>query len=264
MCTISQRWDYNYCMEIKKSRNVLITGSSRGIGFGIAKAFVSNGDNVMLNCLKDEQRLRVAINELEAECINENPLIFGFRADVSNYGECKKLVRFTEEKLGKIDVLINNAGKEHTELFQDTPPEAVQDILNANLLPVMFPTHLVLPSMIKAKSGTIVNISSIWGAVGASCEVVYSAAKAGVIGFTKSLAKELGPCSIRVNAIACGAFDTRMIENLSAYEKEMFSQDIPLGRFGQPHDAGAVAVFLASGEASYVTWQVINLDGGYV
>ena len=254
-------------MKTKKSRNVLITGSSRGIGFGIAKAFTKYGDNVMINCLTDEQRLQEAIDELRAENVNENeknPLVYGLRADVSDYEDCKKLVQFTDERLGKIDVLINNAGKEYTGLFQDMRPEAVQDVLNANLLPVMYPTLLVLPSMIKAKSGVIVNISSIWGVSGASCEAVYSAAKAGVISFTKSLAKELGPSSIRVNTLACGAFDTRMNEHLSVNEKEMFLTDIPLGRLGQPLEVGAIAVFLASDEAGYITGQVINIDGGYL
>ena len=254
-------------MGTKKSRNVLVTGSSRGIGFGIAMAFVKNSDNVVVNCLTDEQRLNDAIAELRTEAVNENekkPLVFGLRADASNYEDCQKLMWYTEEKLGMVDVLINNAGKEYTGLFQDMAPEAVKEILNANLLPVMYPTHLVLPSMIKAKAGAIINISSIWGVSGASCEAVYSAAKAGVIGFTKSLAREVGPCGIRVNAIACGAFDTRMNEHLSVNEKEMFLKDIPLGRFGQPHEVGALAVFLASEEAGYITGQVIGHDGGYL
>ena len=250
-------------METKNRRNVLITGSSRGIGFGIAKAFIKNGDCVMINCLADDIRLCEAIDELRH--ISKTPSrIFGLKADVSDYDACKNLIQFAEEKLGKVDVLINNAGKEHTGLFQDMPPEAVLDVLNANLLPVMYPTQLVLPPMIKAKSGVVVNISSIWGVSGASCEAVYSAAKAGVIGFTKSIAKELGPCGIRVNVIACGAFETRMNEHLSVNEKEMFSDNIPLGRFGQAHEVGTLAVFLASNEASYITGQVINLDGGYV
>ena len=250
-------------MEINRRRNVLITGSSRGIGFGIASAFAKKGDNVMINCLADDIRLNNAIDELR-HMSKKNPLIFGVKADVSDYEDCKKLIQFTEDNLGKVDVLINNAGKEYTGLFQDMPPEAVLDILNANLLPVMYPTRLVLPSMIKTKSGVVVNISSIWGVSGASCEAVYSAAKAGVIGFTKSIAKELGPCGIRINVIACGAFETRMNEHLGVNEKEMFADNIPLGRFGQAHEVGALAVFLASNEASYITGQVINLDGGYV
>ena len=242
---------------------MLITGSTRGIGFGIAKAFVANGDNVMINCLTDEQRLLDAIDELVNE--NEkNPLIFGLKADVSKYDECKKLINFTEEKIGFVDVLINNAGKEHVGLFQDMPAEMIVEIINANLLTSMYMTQLVLPAMIKAKSGLVINISSIWGVSGASCEVVYSAAKAGVIGFTKSLAKELGPCGIRVNVIAAGAFETRMNEHMSVYEKEMFLAKIPLGRFGQVDEAGALAVFLASNQASYITGQVLNLDGGFL
>jgi 3-oxoacyl-[acyl-carrier protein] reductase len=140
----------------------------------------------------------------------------------------------------------------------------MQAILAANLLSVMNASHCAIPHMVRAKAGCIINISSIWGISGASCEAVYSAAKAGVNGFTKALAKELAPSGIRVNAIACGAFDTRMNNHLSPQEKIAFANQIPLGRFGTPHEAGNLALFLASHNAAYLTGQVIPLDGGVV
>ena len=250
-------------MREEMGRGVLVTGGARGIGFGIAVAFLACGDSVAINCREDEEGMRKALRELGAMC-GDGQRAIGCRADVSKYSECGRLVAFAEEGLGRIDVLVNCAGKEYVGLYQDMAEDAIVETINGNLMPVLLMSRLVLPSMLTSGSGSIVNISSIWGVSGASCEVAYSAAKAGIIGFTKALAKELGPAGIRVNAIACGAFDTRMNEHLGVKEKEIFSAKIPLGRFGQASEAGPLAVFLASDEAGYLTGQAVNLDGGFL
>ncbi|MCL1884324.1 MAG: SDR family oxidoreductase [Defluviitaleaceae bacterium] len=270
---------------------VLVTGSSRGIGFAIAKAFYLRGDRVVLNCRKDALQLEKAVKELGidppievchansnhppkrgdcdtsgAERINwcrNSKRVMGVRADVSNYEECAALFSKAEEAFGHIDVLVNNAGAAHFGLFAEMSPDEIQGIFAANLLSAVNASHLAIPNMVRKKSGCIINITSIWGITGASCEAVYSAAKAGVNGMTKALAKELAPSNIRVNAIACGAFNTRMNSGLSQDEKNAFAEEIPLGRFGEPSEAGELAVFLASESAGYLTGQIIALDGGF-
>ncbi|MCL2048260.1 MAG: 3-oxoacyl-ACP reductase FabG [Defluviitaleaceae bacterium] len=243
-------------------RTVLVTGSSRGIGLAIARAFATRGDRVVLNCREDNAALDTACKDvfsIGGEVVGE---VMGIRADVSDYADCEGLVRRVERDFGRIDVLVNNAGMAYFGLFSEMTVPQMNEIIAVNLLGVMNMSHIVVPSMVSAKSGCIINISSIWGLCGASCEVAYSAAKAGVNGFTKALAKELAPSGIRVNAIACGAFDTRMNDRLSAHEKNAFEQGIPLGRFGEPAEVGGLAVFLASEGAGYLTGQVVGLDGG--
>jgi 3-oxoacyl-[acyl-carrier protein] reductase len=232
-------------------RTVLVTGSSRGIGFGIAKAFAKQGDRVVLNGKSDATCLNAAMEALNGE---------GFLADMADYASAKKLM----DALGPVDVLVNNAGAASFGLFTDTAPPDWDAVIAANLLTVLNATHLAVPSMVKRKAGAIINVTSVWGITGASCEAVYAAAKAGVHGFTKSMARELGPSGIRVNAIACGAFNTRMNDRLTPREKNAFTEGIPLCRFGEPEEAGALAVFLASEEAGYLTGQVLALDGGLV
>lgn len=244
-----------------RARNVLVTGSSRGIGFGIARAFARGGDNVAINCKSDGARLAQAVRELRAEFPVK---IFGLMSDVSDPDGCERLFSRAADELGDIGVLVNCAGKEHVGLFQEMGAGDISETVAGNLISAMLMARLAVPAMLRGKRGAIVNISSIWGVSGASCEVAYSAAKAGLIGFTKALAKELGPSGIRVNAIACGAFDTRMNAGLSPQEKAALRDAIPLGRFGEPDEAGALAVFLASDAAGYLTGQALNLDGGYL
>ena len=239
---------------------VLITGSSRGIGFGIARAFASQGDTVILNG-RDDSQLATAVQQLQ-NSYDSN--IIGTRADLSDYISAKAMFVKIEKTYGPINVLVNNAGTAHFGLFSDMSPDCITEVLANNLQTAINASHLAIPHMVRATAGCIINISSIWGVVGASCEVVYSAAKAGVIGFTKALAKEVGPSGVRVNAIACGAFETRMNDRLTAEEKADFVDVIPLGRFGMPHEVGDLAVFLASKKAEYLTGQVIALDGGII
>jgi len=243
---------------------ILITGSSRGIGFGIAKAFAAQGHcNIVLNGRQDDVRLCEAVCEIKKEYPGVN--VMGICADLSNYSAAQGLFQQIESAFGAVDVLVNNAGTAHFGLFTDMLPADINRVLSDNLYTAIHTSHLAIPSMVKAKRGCIINITSVWGITGASCEVLYSTTKAAVIGLTKSLAKELAPSGIRVNAIACGAFETRMNERLEAQEKAAFIENIPMGRFGLPSEVGALAVYLASEEtASYLTGQVIALDGGLI
>ena len=238
------------------SRVVLITGSSRGIGFGIARAFAAQGDTVILNGREDSAQLAQSVEKLKQMGHNAT----GYMADLSDYNTAQEMFSRIGSEHGPVDILVNNAGAAHYGLFSQMRPEDWQRVLANNLHTALNASHLAVPAMVQAKSGCIINITSVWGVAGASCEVMYSAAKAAIIGFTKALAKELGPSGIRVNAIACGAFDTRMNDNLSQDEKVNFTENIPLGRFGYPEEAGALAVYIAG--AGYLTGQVIPLDGG--
>ena len=263
------------------SRTVLITGSSRGIGLGTAKCFATNGDTVILSGCNDSDALEQAVEEVTTlgkcascgkatsygKCVcdcNATSIgkCAGYMADLSDYNKAREMFSRIQADFGPLDVLVNNAGAAYYGLFADMHPSDWQSVLADNLLTQINTTHLAVPAMVRAKSGCIINITSVWGISGASCEVMYSAAKAAVIGFTKSLAKELGPSGVRVNAIACGTFDTRMIADFNQDEKADILEDIPLGRFGYPSDAGELAVFLAS--AGYITGQIVGLDGGFL
>jgi len=232
---------------------IFITGSSRGIGLAIAREFAQQGNKVILNGYTDQVQLDVAKKELSTD---------GFLADMSDYSQAQAVFNEIQTNYGSIDVLINNAGMAHFGLFSDMHPDEWERVLHHNLYSTLNATHLALPDMVHAKRGAIINISSVWGNTGASCEAVYAAAKGAVHAFTRSMAQELGPSNIRVNAIACGAIETRMNARLSPEEKEFFTEKIPLMRFGKPVEVAKMVIFLASDEASYLTGQVISLDGG--
>ena len=166
--------------------------------------------------------------------------------------------------MGRIDILVNNAGISHIGLFMDATEEEIQKIVSTNLLGAMYLSKHVLKDMISRKSGNIINISSMWGEVGASCEVLYSTTKGGLNLFTKALAKEVAPSNIRVNCIAPGVIDTKMNSFLGEEEKISLEEEIPLGRFGNPSEIGKLAVFLCSEDSSYITGQIIRADGGFI
>lgn len=232
----------------------IVTGASRGIGREIAKQLSSQGIKVIANYNKSEQEAK--------QLQNENPEIDIFKADVSKRNEVKKLVEYTINKYKKIDILINNAGISECKLFTDTSDEEWNKIINNNLYSAFCMTQEVLSNMIQNKQGCIINISSIWGMVGASCETIYSISKAGMDGMTKSLAKELGPSNIRVNSIAPGAIYTDMNKNLNPNEIEELNQEIPLGKIGNVTDIAKCVKWLVEDE--YTTGQIISINGGWV
>lgn len=233
---------------------ILVTGASRGIGREIAKSLAKRGNKVIANYNKSENQAK----SLQEE--NENIDIF--KADVSKRDEVKNMVEYVINKYGKIDVLINNAGIAESKLFTDVTDEDWNKMLRNNLYSVFCVTQEVLPNMIHNKKGCIINISSVWGIVGASCETVYSIAKAGIDGMTKSLAKELGPSNIRVNSIAPGIIDTDMNKKLNENEVNDIIQEIPLGQIGKTLDIAKCVQWLIDDE--YTTGQVISINGGWV
>ena len=245
---------------VKTVRTVLITGSSRGIGRAIALKFAKDGCNLVLNCSKNKEELNAVLAEIESFGV----CAIGIIADVSVYSECERMVSAALERFGQIDILVNNAGSAYVGLFTDMSPEQISKTLGSNQLSAINCSHLVVPQMVQRKSGAIVNISSMWGSVGASCEVVYSSAKGGLDTFTKALAKELGPSGIRVNAVSCGVIETGMNAFLSAEETAGLADQIPLSRFGTPQEIAEVVAFLASDSASYITGQIIAVDGGVI
>ena len=241
-----------------QNKTVLITGSSRGIGASIAKNYIKNNYNVVLNCINNIELLHDTINKYSS--INKN--LMAIQTDVSDYVQVTSMFEKIENTFGGVDILINNAGVSTWGLFNLTQQEDWSQIINTNLMSVLNTSHLAIPSMIQKKSGCIINISSIWGNNGASCEVLYSTTKGGVNSFTKALAKELGGSGININAIACGVIDTEMNAFLSEDEKEILKNDIPLLRFGKKSEVAALAMYLSSEEAKYITGQIITIDGG--
>ena len=207
---------------------ILVTGASRGIGRKIAQSLAEKGNIVIANYNKSEE----AAQKLKEE--NQNIEIY--KADVSKREDVHQMIEYVINKYGKIDVLINNAGISENKLFTDVTDEDWQKIINTNLYSVFCVTQEALPSMIHNKKGCIINISSVWGVVGASCETIYSVAKSGINGLTKSLAKELGPSNIRVNSIAPGIIETDMNKNLSLEDINNIKEEIPLERIGKTLD----------------------------
>lgn len=233
---------------------VLVTGASRGIGRDIAEKLAQNGYQVIANYNKSEEKAK--------ELKEENPNIDIYKADVSKRDEVHKMVEYIIQKYKKIDVLVNNAGISISGLFTDVTDEEWNKIINNNLYSVFCTTQEVLPNMIARKEGCIINISSIWGIVGSSCETIYSVTKAGVDGMTKSLANELGPSNIRVNSIAPGIIDTEMNSSYTSDEIEKIKEEIPLERIGKKSDISKCIEWLINDE--YTTGQIISINGGWV
>lgn len=237
---------------------VIVTGASKGIGREIAKLLAKEGLQVVANYNKSEQKAK----ELKEELNNQNIDVDIFKADVSKRKEAKALVTYTLNKYGKIDVLINNAGISEYKIYTDETDEDWDRVINTNLYSAFIMSQEVIPNMIHNKSGCIINISSIWGIVGASLEVLYSISKAGMDGLTKGLAKELGPSNIRVNSVAPGAMDTDMNADLSMEELKQLEKDTPLGRIGKPEDIAKCVKWLV--EDTFTTGQIISINGGWV
>lgn len=236
---------------------VIVTGASRGIGRGIAEYLARNGFLVIANYNKSEKEAE----ELKQMLADDNIFIDIYKADVSKREEVRELVQYTIDKYGKIDVVINNAGIDQIKMFLDITDDDWDLMIKTNLNSVFYMCQEALPYMIRRKEGSIINISSIWGLKGASCESAYSVTKAGIDALTKSLAKEVGPSNIKVNSIAPGIIDTDMNKFLSENEKKEIIDEIPLQRIGKVEDIAKCAKWLI--EEKYITGQVIQIDGGW-
>ncbi|GAA0177578.1 SDR family oxidoreductase [Clostridium sediminicola] len=241
-----------------KGKVALITGASRGIGSAIAKEFSTEGAFVVINYVKNDSAAEKTLEEIKSI----GGYAIAIKGDVSKYDFAKLLIEKVIEKFGKIDIVINNAGISKVGLFIDMEESNWDDLINVNLKSVFNISRHAVNKMIFNKKGSIINISSMWGNTGGSCEVIYSASKGGINAFTKALGKELAPNGIRVNAISPGIIDTEMNSWMNDDEKNELTSEIPIMRFGKVEEVAKLAVFLASDESSYITAQVINIDGG--
>ncbi len=242
------------------SKTVIITGAARGIGRACAEIFAQNHYNVLINY----HTSKTAAERLSAELQSAGYSALPYQGDVSQASEVSGMVDFCLQQFGGIDLLINNAGISQTRLFIDITAAEWDQMMTTNLKSVYLCSQAVLKQMIPVKSGKIINISSIWGLTGGACEVHYSAAKAGVIGLTKALAKELGPSNIQVNCIAPGVIATEMIAEYNEEELNDLKNQTPMLRLGTPQEIAACAFFLASPAADFLTGQVISPNGGLV
>ena len=241
-------------------KTALITGASRGIGEATAYQLAKEYDCVAIISRNTDGKLNAVANQIHTttncECIP-------FTGDVSDFAFVEDCVRSLVTSGHPVDTLVNNAGISLVGLFQDMTPEEFDCILRINVTSVYNTCHAVIPDMVRNQRGRILNISSVWGLVGASCEVAYSATKGAINSLTMALAKELAPSGIQVNAVACGAIDTEMNGHLSDYDKAELAEEIPAGRFGNPQEVAELVKSL-SGINNYLTGQIITLDGGWI
>ncbi len=241
-------------------KTAFISGASHGIGKAIAYKLASEGFCLALNCKSSGSELAELSQVLQE---TYGVLVLPLIGDIGDYSAVQQMFSKIQKHFGSIDLLVNNAGISHIGLLTDMSAAEWDRILSVNLSSVFFCCKLAVPAMVQKKSGKILNISSVWGETGASCEAAYSAAKGGVNALTRSLAKELAPCNIQVNAIACGCIDTRMNAGLSLQERAQLEEEIPAGRYGTPQEAAELAWALLSGN-DYLTGQIIRLDGGWI
>ncbi len=240
------------------SRVAFITGATRGIGKQIAITLAKSGCNIAVNYRTENDDLKSIKQEIESN----NVKFFAVQGDVSNYEDCERCVKEIIAEFGQIDILVNNAGITRDTLLIRMKKEDFEQVINVNLIGTFNVTKNVIPYMLKARSGRIVNISSVVGISGNAGQTNYAASKAGIIGFTKSLAKEVASRGVLVNAVAPGFIQTQMTEVLKDEVKEEIAKTIPLKRMGTAQDVANVVNFLTSEDSSYVTGQVINVDGG--
>ena len=238
----------------------LITGASRGIGRAVATELSRQGYAVCINYIQS----REAAEALAAQLRGQGREAIAVQADVANSGAVNAMVRQVEAELGPVTLLVNNAGISWHGLFQDMDDSEWDRTLAVNLTGARNTARAVLPRMISEKSGCIVNISSMWGLRGASCEVAYACSKAAIVGLTRSLALELAPSRIRVNCVAPGCIETDMVRVLGEETREMLVEETPIGRLGTPEDIAHAVAFLASEKASFITGQILTADGGFI
>ena len=243
------------------SRNVLITGASRGIGAAAARYLAEQGWNVIVHYNSSQEKAEALAAELNGLGVSA----FAAGGDVSDPEQAKRVVAESQEKLGSLDALVCSAGVAlPQQLLTDTTDAQWRQVMGVDLDGVFNVIRAAVPGMVHNKRGSIVTISSMWGVTGGSCEAPYSAAKAGVIGLTQALAKELGPSGIRVNCIAPGVIATEMNAHLTQEDMDVLADETPLGRIGQPEDVAKAIGFLAGEDSSFVTGQVLRVDGGMV
>ena len=243
-----------------RGKCAIVTGSSRGIGRAIAKKLASQGVNIVLNYRSNDEQAIEVENELKEFGVE----VLKVKADISKLDEAEKLIKAAKERFNKIDIMVNNAGVTIDKLLIRMKEEDFDNVINVNLKGVFNCLKSIAPVMLRQKCGNIINISSVVGLTGNAGQVNYAASKAGVIGMTKSLAKELGSRGITVNAVAPGFIETDMTQDLNEEYKKKLQEEIPLKRFGAAEDVADVVSFLASDDAKYVTGQVIHVDGGMV
>lgn len=241
-------------------RTAFITGASRGIGRGIALVLARNGYNLALTCRRNKEDLDAFAQELHSRYMID---VCTYQCNASSYPEVASTIEAALAHFGKITLLVNNAGISKVGLLTDLSPEEWKELIETNLSSLFYHCKSIIPSMLQKEEGRIINISSMWGSVGASCEVAYSASKGGVNAFTRALAKELAPSNIPVNAIACGVIDTDMNRIFTEEDRHALSEEIPAGRFAEPEEVGEAVLALAQMPA-YVTGQIIGMDGGYL
>ncbi|MCR1949608.1 MULTISPECIES: SDR family oxidoreductase [unclassified Clostridium] len=247
-------------MENLQGKIALVTGASRGIGKAIAVELAKEGATVIINYSKDDNGAETTL----AEIIALGGYGKLYKCNISDYDMSKEMIDYVIESFGKIDILVNNAGISTIGLFMDSSKEDIDNVMGINILGAMYLSKHVLPHMISKGKGNIINISSIWGDVGASCEVIYSTSKGAINLFTKSLAKEVAPMGIRVNAIAPGVINTEMNAFLSEDERSELEEEIPMGRFGETDEIGKLVAFICNDSCKYLTGQIIKVDGGLI
>ncbi|AIQ59157.1 elongation factor P 5-aminopentanone reductase [Paenibacillus borealis] len=239
---------------------VLITGGSGGIGGAIAERFASVGMNIVIHYMNSHE----AANDVARRCMALGAKVMTVAADMKDRSQLVRMAERLEASGMMPDILVNNAGKAHYGMLADVTEEEWDDIMAVNLKGTFMCSQIFMPYMVSQRYGRIINVSSVWGISGASCEVAYSASKGGVNAFTKALAKELAPSKVTVNAVAPGAVQTAMLANLQADEVKMLEDEIPAGRLASPEDISSLVYFLALPESGYITGQIISPNGGWI
>lgn len=245
---------------MEENKVALVTGATSGIGEQIALKLAKEGYNIAINYRKEKDNMEVLKQEIESNGVK----CLYVKADVGNFDECKNMIDEILQEYGRIDVLVNNAGMTKDSLIMRMKEEDFRQVIDCNLVGVFNVTKNVIPCMVKQKGGRIISISSVVGVAGNAGQSNYAASKAGIIGFTKSLAKELASRNILVNAVAPGFIETKMTEVLPDKAKEAILNQIPLKRMGSAKEVANVVNFLASEDSAYITGQVINIDGGMI
>lgn len=239
----------------------LVTGGSGEIGGAICESFAKQGYNVVINYNKSKENAMKLLKKLQTEY---GICAIALKADITKRDEVENMISDIKEQFGCVDILVNNAGISKIELFTDVSPCDWHKMIDTNLNGAFHCTQCVLPDMIRRHKGSVINISSMWGQTGASCEVCYSTAKAGLIGFTKALAKELAPSNIRVNCVAPGVIKTKMLDEIDESALNELVEETPIGRLGTPDDIANAVLFLTQESSSFITGQILGVNGGFV